>query len=61
MPHDLTATSPVREPRIGNYQLLHILGEGAFAKVKLARHIPTGVEVAVKVIDRQGAYRPYKK
>ena len=61
MPHDLTATPPVREPRIGNYQLLHTLGEGAFAKVKLARHIPTGVEVAVKIIDRQGAYRPLQE
>lgn len=51
---------------IGNYQLAkvacpspfaHILfvqtiGKGNFAKVKLARHILTGVEVAIKIIDK---------
>nr|KAF6506151.1 hypothetical protein HJG63_007969 [Rousettus aegyptiacus] len=58
MPHDLAATSPITEPRIGHYQLLHTIGKGAFGVVKLARHIITGVEVAVKAIDRQGAYRP---
>lgn len=55
MPHDLAATS------IGHYQLLHTIGEGSFAKVKLARHILTGVEVAVKAINRRGAYRPLQE
>lgn len=37
---------------IGNYQLSKTIGKGNFAKVKLARHILTGVEVAVKIIDK---------
>ncbi|XP_036092824.1 serine/threonine-protein kinase MARK2-like [Rousettus aegyptiacus] len=61
MPHDLAAISPVREPRIGHYQLLQTIGEGTYGVVKLARHIITGVEVAVKVIDRRGAYRPRRE
>ncbi|CAF4483276.1 unnamed protein product, partial [Rotaria magnacalcarata] len=28
------------------------IGKGNFAKVKLARHIPTGREVAIKIIDK---------
>jgi len=37
---------------IGKYKLLKTIGKGNFAKVKLARHLPTGREVAVKVIDK---------
>nr|XP_046245899.1 MAP/microtubule affinity-regulating kinase 4 isoform X4 [Scatophagus argus] len=40
------------QPRIGNYRLLKTIGKGNFAKVKLARHIPTGREVAIKIIDK---------
>ncbi|KAL0994109.1 hypothetical protein UPYG_G00117860 [Umbra pygmaea] len=40
------------EPHIGNYRLLKTIGKGNFAKVKLARHILTGKEVAVKIIDK---------
>eukprot|EP00051_Salpingoeca_urceolata_P013478 m.169274 g.169274 ORF g.169274 m.169274 type:complete len:825 (+) comp17802_c1_seq3:2413-4887(+) len=36
--------------RIGDYILGKTLGEGAFAKVKLATHCVTGSEVAVKVV-----------
>lgn len=32
-------------PHVGNYRLLKTIGKGNFAKVKLARHIPTGREV----------------
>ncbi|XP_037606724.1 MAP/microtubule affinity-regulating kinase 3-like isoform X1 [Sebastes umbrosus] len=39
-------------PHIGNYRLLKTIGKGNFAKVKLARHIPTGREVAIKIIDK---------
>jgi len=37
---------------VGKYKLLKTIGKGNFAKVKLARHLPTGREVAVKVIDK---------
>ncbi|XP_012718075.2 serine/threonine-protein kinase MARK2 isoform X9 [Fundulus heteroclitus] len=39
-------------PHIGNYRLLKTIGKGNFAKVKLARHVLTGKEVAVKIIDK---------
>ena len=35
------------EPHIGKYRLLKTIGKGNFAKVKLAKHIPTGKEVRV--------------
>ncbi|KAG8040433.1 hypothetical protein G9C98_002429 [Cotesia typhae] len=40
------------EPHIGKYKLLKTIGKGNFAKVKLAKHIPTGKEVAIKIIDK---------
>ncbi|XP_029983351.1 MAP/microtubule affinity-regulating kinase 3a isoform X10 [Sphaeramia orbicularis] len=40
------------EPHVGNYRLLKTIGKGNFAKVKLARHILTGREVAIKIIDK---------
>uniref|UniRef100_A0A8D3C147 MAP/microtubule affinity-regulating kinase 3 n=1 Tax=Scophthalmus maximus TaxID=52904 RepID=A0A8D3C147_SCOMX len=39
-------------PHVGNYRLMKTIGKGNFAKVKLARHIGTGREVAVKIIDK---------
>ncbi|XP_028844027.1 serine/threonine-protein kinase MARK1-like isoform X4 [Denticeps clupeoides] len=39
-------------PHVGNYRLHKTIGKGNFAKVKLARHILTGREVAVKIIDK---------
>ena len=40
------------EEHIGKYRLLKTIGKGNFAKVKLARHVPTGKEVAIKIIDK---------
>ncbi|XP_072346409.1 MAP/microtubule affinity-regulating kinase 3a isoform X6 [Scyliorhinus torazame] len=40
------------QPHIGNYRLLKTIGKGNFAKVKLARHILTGRDVAIKIIDK---------
>lgn len=34
------------------YQLMKTLGIGAFSKVKLAVHIPTGQKVAIKIMNR---------
>lgn len=38
--------------RIGFYEVERLVGEGNFAKVKLARHALTGEKVAIKVIDK---------
>ncbi|XP_078283779.1 serine/threonine-protein kinase MARK2-like isoform X2 [Rhinoraja longicauda] len=46
------ATTAEDTPHIGNYRLLKTIGKGNFAKVKLARHVLTGKEVAVKIIDK---------
>ncbi|XP_026879666.2 serine/threonine-protein kinase MARK2 isoform X1 [Electrophorus electricus] len=46
------ATAADEQPHIGNYRLLKTIGKGNFAKVKLARHVLTGKEVAVKIIDK---------
>ncbi|XP_073727326.1 serine/threonine-protein kinase MARK2 isoform X10 [Misgurnus anguillicaudatus] len=40
------------QPHIGCYRLLKTIGKGNFAKVKLAKHVLTGKEVAVKIIDK---------
>ena len=37
---------PGDEVYVRNYRLLKTIGKGNFAKVKLARHMPTGVEVS---------------
>uniref|UniRef100_A0A7N6AYA9 MAP/microtubule affinity-regulating kinase 3 n=1 Tax=Anabas testudineus TaxID=64144 RepID=A0A7N6AYA9_ANATE len=49
-----TSSSPGGDdsPHVGNYRLLKTIGKGNFAKVKLARHILTGREVAIKIIDK---------
>ncbi|NXE21908.1 MARK1 kinase, partial [Ardeotis kori] len=49
--NSITSTNE-EHPHIGNYRLLKILGKGSFGKVKLARHVLTGREVAVKIIDK---------
>uniref|UniRef100_A0AAY4AP70 non-specific serine/threonine protein kinase n=1 Tax=Denticeps clupeoides TaxID=299321 RepID=A0AAY4AP70_9TELE len=46
------SASEDQQPHIGNYRLLKTIGKGNFAKVKLARHILTGQEVAIKIIDK---------
>lgn len=33
------------EPNVGKYRLIKTIGKGNFAKVKLAKHLPTGREV----------------
>uniref|UniRef100_A0AAX7T8Y9 non-specific serine/threonine protein kinase n=1 Tax=Astatotilapia calliptera TaxID=8154 RepID=A0AAX7T8Y9_ASTCA len=47
-----SASGTDESPHVGNYRLLKTIGKGNFAKVKLARHIPTGWEVAIKIIDK---------
>ncbi|XP_035379983.1 MAP/microtubule affinity-regulating kinase 3 isoform X5 [Electrophorus electricus] len=50
--HNSVASCADEQPHVGNYRLLKTIGKGNFAKVKLARHIPTGREVAIKIIDK---------
>ena len=40
------------DTHIGKYKLLKTIGKGNFAKVKLARHTSTGMDVAIKIIDK---------
>ncbi|XP_027086862.1 CBL-interacting serine/threonine-protein kinase 23-like isoform X4 [Coffea arabica] len=39
--------------RVGRYELGKTLGEGTFAKVKFARNIETGENVAIKILDKE--------
>ncbi|XP_069878982.1 sperm motility kinase 4A-like [Dipodomys merriami] len=49
----LEAISVKNELLKAHYQLLRTIGEGGFAPVKLARHLPTDSLVAVKVLDKR--------
>ena len=39
--------------RVGKYELGRTLGEGNFAKVKFARNVDTGDNVAIKILDKE--------
>ncbi len=39
--------------RVGKYEIGKLLGEGTFAKVKLAKNKETGESVAIKIIDKE--------
>ncbi|KAJ3165319.1 MAP microtubule affinity-regulating kinase 1 [Irineochytrium annulatum] len=41
-----------RHKHIGNYEIIKTVGEGSFARVKLATHRLTNQRVAIKVIDK---------
>ena len=45
----------IRE-KISNYIIEETIGEGAFGKVKLGKHIPTGERVAIKIITKDSIY-----
>ncbi|KAJ3213166.1 hypothetical protein HDU67_003219 [Dinochytrium kinnereticum] len=49
---DDTNNPDINLPSVGNYLFQKTVGEGNFAKVKLAKHKLTGAEVAIKVIDK---------
>ncbi|KAK6181214.1 hypothetical protein SNE40_009117 [Patella caerulea] len=51
-PRITTTRGRTDEPHIGKYRLVKTIGKGNFAKVKLAKHVPTGREVAIKIIDK---------
>ena len=57
---DAAAIEPLHTAdRLGNYMLGKTLGEGAFAKVKAATHIPTGQRVAIKFIYKSKIKEEY--
>eukprot|EP00794_Sanderia_malayensis_P000605 gene605-1267_t len=41
--------------RVGSYLLGETIGEGSFAKVKIAIHVSTGEKVAIKIINKKKA------
>ncbi|KAI4368077.1 hypothetical protein MLD38_016680 [Melastoma candidum] len=43
--------------RVGRYELGKTLGEGTFAKVKFARNVETGENVAIKVLDKEKVFK----
>ncbi|KAJ0980732.1 hypothetical protein J5N97_008987 [Dioscorea zingiberensis] len=43
--------------RVGKYELGRTLGEGNFAKVKFARNVETGENVAIKILDKEKLFR----
>jgi len=47
-----TGTGGGDDVYVGKYKLIKTIGKGNFAKVKLAKHLPTGREVAIKIIDK---------
>ncbi|KAA3441621.1 CBL-interacting serine/threonine-protein kinase 23 [Gossypium australe] len=46
-------TSAASKTRVGKYELGRTLGEGSFAKVKFAKNIETGENVAIKIVDKE--------
>jgi len=52
-PNDLIhALNTHATPNLGSYQLLEVLGEGTFGKVRLGRYRPTSQLVAIKAVER---------
>ncbi|XP_074663072.1 uncharacterized protein LOC141915445 [Tubulanus polymorphus] len=48
--------------KVGDYVIGKVLGEGAFAKVRLGIHLPTKEKVAVKIVNKANVKRhPYMK
>jgi len=40
------------DKKIGDYIIKHTIGKGTFGKVKLGQHIPTGENVAIKILEK---------
>jgi serine/threonine protein kinase len=43
--------------RVGKYEMGKTIGEGSFAKVKLAKNVENGNYVAMKILDRNHVLR----
>ncbi|XP_036171013.1 serine/threonine-protein kinase MARK1-like [Myotis myotis] len=55
------AHSTVKERCIGDYLLLHTIGKGCYAEVRVAQHLLTGAQVVVKAIKREGISRFFQE
>ncbi|XP_050237322.1 CBL-interacting serine/threonine-protein kinase 9 [Mercurialis annua] len=53
----MSMKTPATRTRVGKYELGKTLGEGTFAKVKFAKNVETGDNVAIKIIDRDQVLR----
>lgn len=49
--------TPATRTRVGKYELGKTVGEGSFAKVKFAKNVETGDNVAIKILDREQVLR----
>lgn len=49
--------TPATRTRVGKYELGKTVGEGSFAKVKFAKNVETGDNVAIKILDRDQVLR----
>lgn len=45
--------------RVGDYELGEVLGVGTYATVRRARHIKSGIEYAIKCIDKSQVERDH--
>ena len=45
-------TASKKKSHIGMYEVGRTLGEGRYAKVKLGRHIETGSQVVIKIMQK---------
>ena len=50
--------SPASRNVLANYSLGRTIGKGTFCKVKLARHLESQQEVAVKILDKNKLQDP---
>ncbi|EPQ20094.1 Serine/threonine-protein kinase MARK2 [Myotis brandtii] len=55
------AHSTVKERCIGDYLLLHTIGKGCYAEVRVAQHLLTRAQVVVKAIKKQGISRFFQE
>ena len=55
--NDSQNTTNKKPKRKGNYILEETIGEGAFAKVKLGKHIYTGEKVAIKILNKDKLFQ----
>ncbi|BGP36969.1 Protein kinase [Rhodotorula kratochvilovae] len=51
--HPPASSSSKKPTVVGEYEILSTLGTGSFGKVKLARHVKTGLKVALKFISKR--------
>ena len=49
----LVAANNNGRTRVGKYELVRTLGKGNFAKVKFARNVDTGENLAIKILDKE--------